>query len=141
MTTVAEELRSLLPKKDVEQTVQQKPPRPLNEEALEACIEFAKQKASQGFGSVLLFLDGTFEQYKQISKHTTYYEESVVLNMLKSSELGLTVFEDYSEDGTSVIVQWSDDHPMFTYSYTKTIEVEPPDNYMAYLESISLPYC
>ena len=136
--TLAEELRSMLPQTQVESTsvAPDEAPRPLNEEALQVILQYARDKASQGFGGIVFFLDGIFEQYTTVEKPTRYYVESVVLDMLKEPELGFQVEEEDTGDGTIVKLQWSDNHPEFSYSYLKTIEVTPPEEYMPYLTSI-----
>ena len=136
--TLADELRSMLPQPKAKSTsvAASEAPRPLNEEALQVILQYARDKASQGFGGVIFLLDGIFEQYTTLEHPTRYYVESVVLNMLKDPKLGFNIEEEDTGDGTMVRLQWSDSHPEFSYGYFKTIEVTPPDEYMPYLTSI-----
>ena len=136
--TFADELRNMLPQHVAQQssTSPDEAPSPLNQEALEVILQYARDKAQQGFGTVMFFLDGFFEQYSNLEHPTQYYVESVVLEMLRNPKLGFEVEEEDTGDGTLVKLRWSDNHPEFTYGHVKTIEVTPPEEYMPYLMSI-----
>lgn len=129
----------MLPKAQVSSSITpEEAPRPLNKEALELILEFAKDKAQQGFGGIMFFLDGIFGQYMTLEKPTRYYVESVVLDMLKDPNLGFQIEEEDTGDGTIVKLRWSDDHPEFSYSYLKTIEVTPPEEQVSFLLMMKL---
>ena len=138
MTTFANKLRSVLPSV-VESSTEatQEPPAPLNKEALQVILDYAEEKALQGFGGVMFFLDGIYEQYFSLEHTNRFYHESTVLDMLKGSELGFKVEEEDAGDGTYVKLWWSESHPFFTTSSVKTIEVTPPEEVVGYLESIT----
>lgn len=135
-TTLADELRSLLPVVKSSSSNTEDVPSPLDKEALQVILDYAKEKAQQGFGGVMFFLDCIYEQYFTLEHINRYYLESFVLDMLKAPELGFEIEEEKAGDGTFVKLWWSHKHPFFTSSNMKVIEVTPPDEMVAYLNSI-----
>lgn len=134
--TFADELRSMLPvvnKTSI--TNPQDAPSPLNKEAVAVILEMAKEKAEQGFGGFRFFLDGIYEQYSSLESTSRYYTESDVLDMLKAPEMGFSVEEEDTGDGTYVNLYWSQEHKR-CYAPPKLIEVTPPEEMVAYLNSI-----
>ena len=132
--TLADELRSKLPivvTKNVE--VEEEKPRPLNKEALEVILQLALDASEEGYGSMRIFLDGNYEEWGLLDKPTLYYEESEVIRLLKSPELGFEIEEDDAGDGTRLRIIWSNNHPHLN---SITIEVSPPKEYYPYLMNI-----
>ncbi|MFM6397212.1 MAG: hypothetical protein ACKPFF_11085 [Planktothrix sp.] len=138
MNTFANKLRSVLPSVvESSNVITQEPPAPLNKEALQVILDYAEEKAQQGFGGVMFFLDGIYEQYFYLEHTNRFYHESTVLDMLETPELGFEIEIEDAGDGTYVKLWWSHEHPFFTTSSVKTIEVTPPEEMMTYLKSIT----
>lgn len=137
--TLADELRSMLPAVKSSSSNTQDAPPPLNKEALQVILDYTKEKAQQGFGGVMFFLDGIYEKYFTLENINLYYHESTVLDMLKAPELGFEIEIEDAGDGTYVKLYWSYEHPFFTSSNMKVIEVTPPDEMVAYLKSFTSP--
>jgi hypothetical protein len=135
-TTLADELRSMLPVVQSSSSNTEEVPSPLNQEALQVILDYTKEKAQQGFGGVMFFLDGIYEQYFTLESTSRYYLESFVLDKLRAPELGFEIEMEDAGDGTFVKLWWSQEHPFFTTSKMKVIEVTPSDEIMPYLKSI-----
>jgi hypothetical protein len=134
--TFADELCSLLPVKPSTSSISpEDAPPPLNKEAVQVILDYAKEKASQGYGGFRFFLDGIYEQYCCLENTSRYYEESKVLDMLKAPEMGFSIEEEDTGDGTYVDLYWSQEHKR-CYAPPKPVEVTPLDEIMSYLKSI-----